>query len=476
MKKLFFIVLIVLPGLIIKAQERLQFSINSNWQFFQGAVDPSMKNVMWESVNIPHCWNALDVMDDVPDYYRGIASYKKDLYIPASWKDKEVYLVFDAIGISANVYINGQLAGSHMGAYTSFNIPISKFLDFPEEGVSANQIIVEANNRYSDDIPPLSADFTFFGGIYRDVHLLALEKVHFRMDSLNSKGVFWNTPEVSDKSAELQLNGAFTNSLSEEKKIKVEHKVYNKYGEEVLSHVKKYSAKSGETVAFNFQSEIDNPELWSPENPYLYRLVSCLKADGKVVDQIENPLAFRWFHFDSEKGFSLNGSPYKLIGASRHQDYPGLGNALDDELHLHDIELLKEMGGNFLRIAHYPQDETIIQECDRLGILTSIEIPLVNRITESEAFFNNSERMLREMMAQYYNHPSLIIWSYMNEIFLRLPYDKGTEELEQYLLSSNRLFTRLENIIRENDPYRYSMMVGHGGGQIYKDAGLIDIP
>ncbi|MCF8381593.1 MAG: beta-galactosidase [Bacteroidales bacterium] len=476
MKYFFWLILVVFLTNGIQAQSRLDFTINSNWHFYKGKADPSSNSIPWESVNLPHSWNVDDVMDDVVGYYRDTASYKKDLYIPAGWKDKEVFLVFDAIGISANIYINGKLAGSHIGAYTSFNVPISEYLDFSEEGQSKNLLFVQANNSYSDDIPPLSADFTFFGGIYRDVHLVALEKVHFEMDSFNSGGVIWTTPEVSNESAEVQIRGAFSNSFDKKKKVSIEHILIDNRGKDVLSYEEEHSAKSGEVIPFNCQMNLKKPNLWSPENPYLYRLVSRLKIDGKIIDEIENPLGFRWFDFDVENGFSLNGMPYKLIGASRHQDFPDMGNALEDEIHIRDIELLKEMGGNFLRIAHYPQDEAILQACDRLGILTSIEIPLVNRITESEAFFNNSELMLREMMAQYYNHPSLIIWAYMNEIFLKVPYENGTEELENYLRSTNQLFSRLENIIRENDPYRYTMMVGHGSGQIYKDAGLIDIP
>lgn len=460
----------------MQAQSRVQYTINSNWNFYKGKADVSDHTIAWESVTIPHSWNVDDVMDDEPGYYRDTASYAKELFIPASWKDKKVFLIFDAIGINADIYVNGKLARSHTGAYTSFNVEISKYLHFSEVGNSKNQLFIQANNTFTDDVPPLSGDFTFFGGIYRDVHLLALEKVHFRMDQYNSKGVFWNTPNVSEKSADIFLKGAFSSSLSMAKEVTVEHIILSGDGKIVLSHEKAYKSQTGETVPFSCKLKLKKPELWSPESPSLYRLVSSLKVDGEIMDQIENPIAFRWFEFDSEKGFSLNGSPYRLIGASRHQDFSNMGNALDDAMHVLDIELLKEMGGNFLRIAHYPQDESIIQACDRLGILCSIEIPLVNAITESEEFFHNSEVMLREMMAQYYNYPSLIIWAYMNEIFLRLPYQSGTEAYDHYLGSTRQLFTRLENVIREEDPYRYTMMVGHGSGLVYKEAGLIDIP
>lgn len=460
----------------LTAQNRWQHTINSDWQFHQGKVSDADADVDWEPVSIPHSWNVEDVMDDARGYYRDTACYKKSLYIPSSWKDREVFLVFDGVAISADVYVNGQFVAHHTGAYTSFNVSISDYLTFSEDGNSKNEVFVQANNSYNADIPPLSGDFTFFGGMYRDVHLVALEKIHFRMDQFNSEGIHWNTPKVSAQSANLIITGAFQNTTAQKQKVEVRHAIIDQEGNEVLAGSQKIKAISGQEHAFAMDFTVDNPELWSPEHPYLYSIISQLIVDGEVLDQIENPLAFRWFEFDAEQGFSLNGAPYDLIGTSRHQDYKGLGNALSDARHIRDVELLKAMGGNFLRISHYPQDKAVIEACDRLGILTSIEIPLVNRITESKAFFDNSEMMLKEMMAQYYNHPSLIIWAYMNEILLRVPYKKGTEDWDRYLKANNTLFSGLDSIARADDPYRYTMMVGHGGGSAYQEAGLIDIP
>jgi len=276
------ILLLFLLGLLFsnnQAQVRRQYTINSNWEFYKGNVDADSNDVRWESVSVPHCWNVDDVMDDEPGYYRDTACYKRDLDIPAAWNDKEVFLVFDAIGINANIYINGQLAGSHTGGYTAFNIPVTKYLNFSEEGNSKNQLFVKANNSYNKDIPPLSGDFTFFGGIYRDVHLVALDKVHFRMDQYNSQGVFWTTPKVSHESAELNLKGAFSNSFSRAKRVLVEHLVIDDAGNEVLEYSQKHVAKSGESVAFDCKLKFENPKLWSPENPYLYRMISRLKVD-----------------------------------------------------------------------------------------------------------------------------------------------------------------------------------------------------
>lgn len=152
------------------------------------------------------------------------------------------------------------------------------------------------------------------------------------------------------------------------------------------------------------------------------------------MDEVVNPLGFRWFAFDSEKGFFLNGKHRKLVGTARHQDYFQQGNALRDELHVQDVLLLKEMGGNFLRVSHYPQDPIVMEMCDKLGIVTSVEIPLINAVTETEEFLTNSVEMAKEMVRQDFNRPSVMIWGYMNEIFLRRPYTEGKQLKDYYHL------------------------------------------
>ncbi|MDG2279416.1 MAG: glycoside hydrolase family 2 TIM barrel-domain containing protein [Flavicella sp.] len=197
-----------------------------------------------------------------------------------------------------------------------------------------------------------------------------------------------------------------------------------------------------------------------------------------MLDELVQPLGLRWFKFDPKNGFFLNGEHLKLIGTNRHQDFLNKGNALTDEMHIRDIRLLKEMGGNFLRIAHYPQDPTVLEMCDRLGILATVEIPIVNAITESQEFTKNSLLMAEEMVKQNFNHPSLIIWAYMNEVLLRLPFSPKTEK-ERYGIYANnvaKLASEIEERIRQLDPYRYTMIPNHGAIDRYKDAGVTDIP
>jgi beta-galactosidase len=193
---------------------------------------------------------------------------------------------------------------------------------------------------------------------------------------------------------------------------------------------------------------------------------------------VSSPLGVRWFRFDAAQGFFLNGQPLKLIGTNRHQDYPGLGNALPTALAERDVQLLKEMGGNFLRVSHYPQDPAVLAACDRLGILASVEIPVVNAITDSPAFFQNCRQMQTEMIRQSFNHPSVVIWAYMNEVLLRLPpgLKRDNEPGHAYLRRVQALARQLDSLSRREDPARYTMLVCHGDLDLYKQAGLLAVP
>lgn len=223
--------------------------------------------------------------------------------------------------------------------------------------------------------------------------------------------------------------------------------------------------------------KIDSPRLWDIDDPYRYMVYTRIldKRKGTLLDEVVNPLGLRWFKFDSEKGFFLNGKGRKLIGTARHQDYFQKGNALRDELHVQDVLLLKEMGGNYLRVSHYPQDPVIMEMCDKLGIVTSVEIPVVNAVTETEEFLHNSVEMAKEMVRQDFNRPSVMIWGYMNEIFLRRPYTEG-KQLEDYYRFTEKVARALEATIREEDPSRYTMMAYHNMPQYYEDAHLTEIP
>ncbi|HUH32758.1 MAG TPA: glycoside hydrolase family 2 TIM barrel-domain containing protein [Daejeonella sp.] len=476
--KLLLISQLILCFQVLKAQE-FSSSINSNWLFLKGDTNATSLDKKWQPVSIPHTWNPDDVMDDERGYYRGDGWYKKTLYVPAEWKNKEVYIFFEGSAQITEVFLNGNPVGKHTGSYTFFSFPVSQFLKFKGKGNTANQLTIKVNNSHSDDIPPLSGDYTFFGGIYRDVLLKVYDKIHFDADNHATNGIFITTPSVSAEKADVNIRGAFINGTTQNKKLQVKHQLIDADGKTLASQNKTFNPKAGEKVNFVFDFKgITGHRLWSLDQPYLYRVVSTITdaATKQKLGKVSNPLGFRWFKFDAAEGFFLNGKHVKLVGASRHQDYANIGNALPDAVHVRDVELLKEMGGNLLRIAHYPQDPAILEACDRLGIVASVETPSGNRITESDAYAKNYLQIHREMIRQNFNHPSLIMWSYMNEVLLRPPYEKDSPRQEAYFNSVTALAQQIEDLTRSEDPYRYTIIANHGAFELYNKVKLTQIP
>lgn len=444
--------------------------INESWKFVKG--DTSRQN--WQTVHLPHTWNVNDVLDDEPGYYRGTGWYKKNFTISKNCKDKEISVFFEGANQQTEVFINGKKAGEHIGGYTAFSVPITKYIHFN----GRNELLVKVDNSYNENIAPLSADFTFYGGIYRDVYLVATNRIHFATSDKGSNGVYISTPHVSKENASVHIRSIVSSATNSPTKIIVTTSIIDNKGKIVAATktTTSIASFSGKDVLQDIDF-IKQPNLWSPERPYLYKAETKItNAKGKVLDVIVNPLGFRWFSFDADKGFFLNGSPYKLIGASRHQDYKGLGNAVPDSLAIEDVVLLKRMGANFLRVAHYPQDPSVMKACDSLGLLASVEIPVVNEISETDSFYNNCEQMQLEMIRQNYNHPSVILWCYMNEVLLKTHFQNNSEQQKNYIANITKLAKRLEALTRKEDPYRYTMMADHGNLSQYKNAGLLEIP
>lgn len=452
--------------------QRVFETLNENWSFSRLVNGQEEKPT---TVNIPHSWNTTDIMDDEPGYFRGTGVYRKTVPIPANNDGRRFYLHGEGANQVTELIINGKLAGKHIGGYGAFYIPVTSLV----KPGSANQFEIRVDNSHNLDIPPLSADFTFFGGLYRDVNLLSVNDLHFSFQE-NYPGVLISTPNVSAKKATLLASAYLHNESDLNRATRVRVTIKDAKGKKVSTKTKDEFVNAGEIKKVSLPIlSLSKPRLWSPENPYLYEtfLEIIDPVTGTVLDTYSHKTGFRWFHFDAKKGFFLNGKSLKLVGTSRHQDYPGLGNALPDSIAVADIMLLKKMGGNFLRVAHYPQDPVILKTCDSLGILTSVEIPVVNEITESAAFRSNVLNMQREMIRQHYNHASVIIWCYMNEVLLRMPSFKGDKEMEKkYLQSVKSLAYSLDSLSRVDDASRYTMMAHHGNYNQYRNAGLVEIP
>lgn len=478
MKKFFYIFILLLIVGWAQAQQRVVYTINDGWKFTKGSPFEAQlagcDDSSWETVNIPHTWNDKDADDETPGFYRGPAWYRKQLFVDKSQEGRQAVIYFEGANQEVQCYLNGQFVGEHKGGYTRFCFDITSHLRYGQENLFA----IYVNNVYNPNIPPLSADFTFFGGIYRDVYLQFMNPVHIATNDYASSGVYIRTPEVNNSAASIEITTLLTNNTLQPAEIRVENIICDADGREVKKTHAEVKLASGETKTdISKKIKIDSPRLWDIDDPYRYMVYTRIldKKKGALLDEVVNPLGLRWFKFDSEKGFFLNGKGRKLIGTARHQDYFQKGNALRDELHVQDVLLLKEMGGNFLRVSHYPQDPVIMEMCDKLGIVTSVEIPVVNAVTETEEFLQNSVEMAKEMVRQDFNRPSVMIWGYMNEIFLRRPYTEG-KQLENYYRFTEKVARALEATVREEDPSRYTMMAYHNMPQYYEDAHLTEIP
>ncbi|MGD9561220.1 MAG: glycoside hydrolase family 2 TIM barrel-domain containing protein [Pyrinomonadaceae bacterium] len=451
--------------------QRIKYTLNDNWRFSAENRDGSERFGVdvsdWSRIDLPHNWNTKDAFDDEPGYRRGSSWYRKELQIDPGLKNKRIFLYFEGANQVADVYINERRVGQHIGGYSAFTFDVTEFARFDRPNILA----VKVDNTFNEDIPPLTADFTFWGGIYRDVWLIAADTVHVKVTDLASPGVFITTPDLSENSGTVKIRGTIVNSGKAAERITVVNSVVDAAGKEVASVSTSLEIAGGSEAQFDQTTKsIAKPRLWSPEDPYLYSVRTSVVRNGRVADEITEPLGFRWFSFDPQKGFSLNGKPVKLRGTNRHQDHAGLGNALPDELHVRDMELMKSTGYNFVRLAHYPQDPAILNAADRLGLMLWEETPIVNYITISKAFNDNSANMVREMVRQHRNHPSVIMWGYMNEIFLRVPREHEVNSRKESVV----LAKELNRIAKSEDPTRPTTIAFHGS-EVYNTEGLGDV-
>lgn len=441
----------------LQAQREMK-TINDNWEF-RKSIDES-----WESVNLPHTFN-IDAYQQ-RNYYQGKGFYRRTLVLPEIVAERRYYMKINAASKAANIRVNGKEVGSHVGGYTACIVDITEYIR------KENLIEITVDNGRKD-ITPISADFTFWGGIYRDVWLISTPKQHFNMSNMGSDGIFISTPVVNEKRGVLKVKCEVTNDSHESSILEVRSAIYSPQGKLLQTIKQKQKLKSGETYIFeNTSGAIESPDLWSPETPSLYLVKTTLvdPKSGKLLDEKNHKVGFRWFTFDGSKGFFLNGKSYKLRGLNRHQDQAPAGVALDDEAHRRDIFLMKELGCNFIRISHFPQDDAILEMCDELGLLAWEEIPIINIVPNTPGYDDNCEYNLREMIRQHYNHSSVITWGYMNEILLTAP-SIGKPEWLACKERTVNLAQRLEAVLKEEDPGRASVMA-FNMTNLYNEIGL----
>ena len=409
------VVLFMLWGMSIFAQ-RQDILLNNDWNFrFSHQVQKGTE----VRVDLPHTWNAQDALSGKIDYKRGIGNYEKNLFIRPEWKGKRLFIRFEGVNNIADVFINRRHIGEHRGGYGAFIFEITGKVEYGKE----NSILVRVNNGEQLDIMPLVGDFNFYGGIYRDVHLLITDETCISPLDYASPGVRLIQDSVSHRYAKVRAIVDLSNGSSGNQEVELNVRLLD--GQRVVKEgTKNVNLSGNEVMQQELTFEIDQPHLWNGrQDPFLYQAEVTLFRNGQMVDRVTQPLGLRFYRIDPDKGFFLNGKHLPLQGVCRHQDRSEVGNALRPQHHEEDVALMLEMGVNAVRLAHYPQATYFYDLMDKNGIIVWAEIPFVGPggyndkgFVDLPAFRANGKEQLKELIRQHYNHPSICVWGLFNEL------------------------------------------------------------
>lgn len=409
------VVLFMLYGMSMFAQ-RQDILLNNDWNF---RFSHQVQKGTGVRVDLPHTWNAQDALSGKIDYKRGIGNYEKNLFIRPEWKGKRLFIRFEGVNNIADVFINRRHIGEHRGGYGAFIFEITGKVEYGKE----NSILVRVNNGEQLDIMPLVGDFNFYGGIYRDVHLLITDETCISPLDYASPGVRLIQDSVSHRYAKVRATVDLSNGSSGNQKVELNVRLLD--GQRVVKEgTKNVNLSGNEVMQQELTFEIDQPHLWNGrQDPFLYQAEVTLFRNGQMVDRVTQPLGLRFYRIDPDKGFFLNGKHLPLQGVCRHQDRSEVGNALRPQHHEEDVALMLEMGVNAVRLAHYPQATYFYDLMDKNGIIVWAEIPFVGPggyndkgFVDLPAFRANGKEQLKELIRQHYNHPSICVWGLFNEL------------------------------------------------------------
>ena len=423
-------------------------NINSDWEFSLHSDDN------WEKVTLPHTWNNLDGQDGGNDYYGGKCTYRKTILKKDLPLGEEHYLEINGANLSSVVYLNGEKLKSHDGGYSTYRVRLKDLRD-------ENILEVTVDNSPSDRVYPQTADFTFYGGLYRDVRLISLPYSHFSLENLGTPGIK-ATPDVKGTlDVEVEVDGDYDS---------IQYTLLDREGKVVLEE------NSRETKV---TLSVSSPHLWNGrKDPYLYYIKAELLKGEERLDEVGSEIGFRSFRIDPERGFILNGEEYPLRGVSRHQDRKDKGNAISKEDHEEDMALIMEVGANTIRLAHYQHDQYFYHLCDKNGIVVWAEIPYISQHMSQGR--ENTISQMKELITQNYNHPSIVVWGLSNEITMGDPKDPDMLENHRILndlchtMDKTRLTTSAmltvcgidEEIVHISDVVSYNHYFGWYGGEV----------
>ena len=402
-------------------------NFNTKWAFTKDATEvPQVMPEKWYWVTLPHSWNDIDGQDGGADYYRGTCYYAKELDKIDLPEADQYYLELRGANASADVYVNGKKLAHHDGGYSTWRVNMTEAL------ADKNLIVVALENGKNDRVYPQNADFTFYGGLYRDVNIIAVNESHFDLDYYGGPGIKV-TPEIKGADADVEVEVYLTNAKTGQR---LSYTIKESDGTVV---VKGETDASDTKINFN----IANVHLWNgKKDPYLYTAEVELVENGEVIDTVSTRFGCRTFKIDPERGFILNGVDYPLRGVSRHQDRWGYGNALLPEHHREDMELICEMGATTIRLAHYQHDQYFYDLCDEKGLVIWAEIPYIS--SHMPTGRENTISQMKELVIQNYNHPSIVVWGLSNEITM-----SGTSDAD--LLENHNI---LNDMVHEMDKTR----------------------
>ena len=373
--------------------------INDGWSFHKGPMKrgktPSRPKKDWQTVTLPHTWNALDGQDGGMDYYRDACWYMKTIHVLPG-EDEDVYLEFEGVSLCCEVYANGVFVARHTGGFSTFRVYLTPYIRRGKV-----KIAVMADNRDHADVYPRTADFTFYGGIYRNVKLIVVPKRHFDLDYYGNQGFYVKPVLNDDGTATVTLKAYCTGTT-----------IIDTVRFLVDGEVKEVSHRNAEAVF-----RLEKPHLWDGRNdPFLYTAEAQLVSAGVVIDRVSARFGVRSFRVDPQKGFFLNGKPYALHGVARHQDRENMGWAITEKEQKEDMELIAEIGANTIRLAHYQHAQAFYDLCDEYGMIVWAEIPFISAFSDTPGARANTVMQMKELVVQNYNHPSIVCWGIANEI------------------------------------------------------------
>lgn len=406
-------------------------NFNTKWAFSKEASSiPESMPERWYWVNLPHCWNDIDGQDGGNDYFRGTAYYAKEIEKAELPEGKQYYLEIRGANSSADVYLDGKKLDHHDGGYSTWRVNLT------EELKDKSLLVIAVDNGENDVVYPQMADFTFYGGLYRDVNILAVDDSHFDLDYFGGTGLMV-TPEIAGEDAKVEVQVFLTNSKEDQK---LQYRIFDQEGN-VTAETTVPVSETKVTL------DIPGVHHWNGrKDPYLYRAEVTLLTGEEVTDQVSTRFGCRTYEIDPERGFILNGEEYPLRGVSRHQDRWGLGNALLPEDHTEDMDLICEVGATTIRLAHYQHDQFFYDLCDERGMVVWAEIPYIsNHMPKGR---ENTISQMKELVTQNYNHPSIVVWGLSNEITMKGASDEDLRENHEIL----------NNLVHEMDPTRLTTM------------------